>query len=134
MDVLEVTVQLHELADEIAQRLAGPIAAANLTSATAYALDVIDPDRDPLTMSDLATRLGCNPSNATFIVAQLEREGYVQRTADSSDARRRVVGLTAEGRRVRTALRADLAAISPLIALSAEELNRLSLLLAKAAG
>jgi len=71
----------------------------------------------PRTIGALAARLGVTQQAASKAVADLERRGYVERTADPDDARARLVRLTArgegviaEGRRVRAALVAELAA------------------------
>ena len=71
----------------------------------------------PLGIGALGSRLGVTQQAASKAVADLERRGYVERTADPDDARARLVRLTArgegviaEGRRVRAALVAELAA------------------------
>ncbi|WP_415973836.1 MarR family winged helix-turn-helix transcriptional regulator [Rhodococcus sp. 077-4] len=66
-------------------------------------------------------RLGCNASNTTFIVNQLKVRGFVERTADPSDGRRKFVGLTAEGARARKRLGRALTSVSPLKKLTEEE-------------
>ena len=61
---------------------------------------------DPLSMGELSTQLGCDPSSATGIVDRLERKGLVRRVADPTDRRAKRVELTPEGRKAPTAHRA----------------------------
>ncbi|MEU4546027.1 MarR family transcriptional regulator [Nonomuraea dietziae] len=48
-------------------------------------------------MRDLAERMSCEPSNATFIVDKLEKRGLVERHAHPQDRRAKHLVLTAEG-------------------------------------
>ena len=70
----------------------------------------------PRSITSLAERLEVTQQAASKAVADLERRGYVARTADPDDARARRVALTARGeaaieasRRHRAAIEADLA-------------------------
>jgi DNA-binding MarR family transcriptional regulator len=64
----------------------------------------IDPEGTRVTV--LAARAGITHQAMTQLVAELEERGIVQRVADPSDGRARLVRLTAEGReRVRAALK-----------------------------
>jgi DNA-binding MarR family transcriptional regulator len=70
---------------------------------------------EPVTIGVLAERLDVTQQAASKSVADLERRGYVARTADPGDARARLVALTARGeaaiegaRRHRAALVAEL--------------------------
>src|SRR3954453_19254409 len=70
----------------------------------------------PVTIRVLAERLGVSQQAASKAVADLERRGYVKRTAAPADGRPRPVTLTARGddaiagaRRHRAALAAELA-------------------------
>jgi DNA-binding MarR family transcriptional regulator len=53
---------------------------------------------------DLARRLGVDPANASTLLTKLERRGLVRRVAAERDRRRRLISLTAEGRRARASL------------------------------
>jgi DNA-binding MarR family transcriptional regulator len=66
----------------------------------------------PLTIGALAERLGVSQQAASKSVADLERRGYVERTADPDDARARLVALTARGRGVIAAAREQRAALA----------------------
>lgn len=56
------------------------------------------------TMSALAERWGCDPSNATWIINRLERLHLVERRMSPEDRRVRLVVLTARGATVREQL------------------------------
>src|SRR6202021_3216016 len=60
----------------------------------------------PMRLGDLAAAEGIAPSTLTRLVTALEDSGYVQRTADPSDARASTLAITAHGReaieRIRT--------------------------------
>jgi DNA-binding MarR family transcriptional regulator len=48
----------------------------------------------PLTVGTLATRLGLTLSTVSGVLADLDRAGFVQRSADSTDRRRTIVTIT----------------------------------------
>ncbi|MFB4301686.1 MarR family winged helix-turn-helix transcriptional regulator [Actinomadura sp. NTSP31] len=52
---------------------------------------------DGTTAVELGRRLGVSKQAAGKLVESLERAGYVERTADPADARRKIVRLTAHG-------------------------------------
>ena len=71
---------------------------------------------DGIRLTDLAERLRVSVQRAGQLVQELERAGYVERTADASDARAKIVRFSARGRRlladadeVNAELRRDLA-------------------------
>jgi DNA-binding MarR family transcriptional regulator len=66
----------------------------------------------PVTIGALAARLGVTQQAASKSVADLERRGYVERTADPDDARARLVSLTARGKAVIRAGRDQRAAVT----------------------
>ena len=105
---------MQELALQINEDFAPFVELEGLTLVTAHALWNIHPQRPGLAMSELAVALRCNASNATFLVTQLEHRGYVERKADPADGRRKVVGLTDAGARVRNRLGEALTSVSPL--------------------
>jgi DNA-binding MarR family transcriptional regulator len=103
-----------------------------LTTVTAQALWMIDPDEAPPSMKEMAGRLFCNAPNLSFITNQLVDRGFVERSVDPDDRRSRVLTLTGDGRRVRATVIAAMLAVSPFARLSPEELLRLKELLEKA--
>ena len=52
---------------------------------------------DPLTQSEVATRLGMDANTTSQIVRALERRGLVSRTPHPDDARARALALTPDG-------------------------------------
>ena len=56
-------------------------------------------DQQPLTVSDLATRLGVTKQAAGQIVSDMEERRLVSRRPDPDDGRSRLLELTPEGRR-----------------------------------
>ena len=56
-------------------------------------------EHGPASQADLGRRLWLDRSDAHAIVSALERSGLVQRTGDPSDQRRKVVRITAAGKR-----------------------------------
>ncbi|CAL9647730.1 hypothetical protein SUDANB174_06478 [Streptomyces sp. enrichment culture] len=85
-------------------------------------------------MKSLAARLYCNAPNLSFVMNQLTDRGLVERSADPSDRRSRVVALTEDGRRVRSAVIDATLALTPFAGLTDDELRQLVQLLGKALG
>ncbi|WP_173529283.1 MarR family winged helix-turn-helix transcriptional regulator [Nonomuraea antri] len=85
-----------------------------------------------MTMRDLAERMSCEPSNATFIIDKLEKRGLVERHAHPRDRRAKQLVLTAEGQALRARLLELLTTQSPLAGLSPEEQETLRDLLLRA--
>jgi DNA-binding MarR family transcriptional regulator len=101
------------MADEIQRRLAAD-GLADLRFADGFVVQHLV--EGPVTIGALAERLGVTQQAASKSVADLERRGYVERTADPDDRRARLVALTARGdaaiagaRRHRAALTGELA-------------------------
>ncbi|MEV5828815.1 MarR family transcriptional regulator [Spirillospora sp. NPDC052242] len=88
----------------------------------------------PMTMRDLADRMSCEPSNATFIVDRLERLGLVERRPHPTDRRAKILALTPRGTDVRARLLAMLTENSPVTRLTQEEQRTLRELLLRATG
>jgi DNA-binding MarR family transcriptional regulator len=69
--------------------------ASDLSIAQARILQRVDPDGTRV--SELADRALVTKQTAGYLVEQLERAGYVERTPDPEDGRARLVRLTARG-------------------------------------
>jgi DNA-binding MarR family transcriptional regulator len=78
--------------------------AAGLPFSRVRALDRLS--RGPLALHTLAEVIGTDPPATTVIVNDLEAHGLVVRETHPDDKRRKVVSLTAEGRRVLRSARA----------------------------
>ncbi len=63
----------------------------------------------PQSQRELARRLHYDPSNITALADSLEARGLIERRADASDRRFRLLALTAEGERLRATLEERLA-------------------------
>jgi MarR family transcriptional regulator, organic hydroperoxide resistance regulator len=63
----------------------------------------------PQSQRELARRLHYDPSNITTLADSLEARGLIERRADASDRRFRLLALTPEGERLRTTLEERLA-------------------------
>ena len=111
--------RLHDRFDEVA-------AGFELTPTQALALRNLD---KPATMSQLAEKLGCEPSNVTAFIGRLEQRKLVERTPGSADRRVRQVSLTQRGRRLRTRFAAALFASLPVTELTLSQRRQLLSLL-----
>lgn len=77
---------------------------------------------EPLSMRDLAERLGCDASNVTGIVDRLEERNLVERQVVAGDRRVKRLVLTKDGQALRRAHEDRLAEDVPLVAsLSADD-------------
>jgi DNA-binding MarR family transcriptional regulator len=75
----------------------------DLTPNDARALGMLDPEHGR-TMRSLAEAWGCDASNATCMIDRLEHRGLAERQSLPGDRRVKLVVLTPEGVRTRTAL------------------------------
>jgi MarR family transcriptional regulator, organic hydroperoxide resistance regulator len=71
-----------------------------LTPAESRALISLDP-KAGRPMGSLAEAWACDPSNATWLVDRLERQGLARRVGQHGDRRVKAVVLSAKGKRVR---------------------------------
>jgi DNA-binding MarR family transcriptional regulator len=92
--LIDLAERLRMFFDAAAERV-------GLTSAQAHVLMRLE---QPTRMGDLAEAKTCDPSSVTAMVRRLERDGLVQRVVDPTDARARLVQLTASGERARSGL------------------------------
>ena len=97
-----------------------------ITPAESRALTSLDPDAGR-SMRALAEEWRCDPSNATWLVDRLERQGLARRVAREGDRRVKAVVLTAKGRRMRGELLKSLyTPPGDLLALALGDLEALS--------
>lgn len=89
-------------------------------------------EKQSLSLGDIAEALQVDRPYATVLVNQLEEIGLVERTSDPGDRRRKVVALTAAGRRAMREASDVLTTPPPeLAALDRADLKRLGAVLAK---
>jgi DNA-binding MarR family transcriptional regulator len=96
-----------------------------LTPAESRALSSLDP-KGGRSMRSLAEEWACDPSNATWLIDRLERQGLAKRVSRDGDRRVKAVVLTPKGRRTRGALIDSLYTPPPdLVALPQKDLDAL---------
>ncbi len=122
---------VNTLARQLDDHVRARAATLDLTGPQATALRELD---GPMTMKQLAARMGCEPSNATFVVDRLERRGLIERRPHPTDRRARELHLTAPGGALRARLVDLLTQHSPVAALTGQEQAALRLLLERAVG
>lgn len=86
---------------------------------------------DPMTLTELAEHMGCETSNAGYVIDRMEKQRLVQRGPHPSDRRAKILTLTADGRRCRTNVLDALSQDAPIDTLSAAEQRTLVALLRK---
>ncbi|GAA3830094.1 MULTISPECIES: MarR family winged helix-turn-helix transcriptional regulator [Amycolatopsis] len=89
---------------------------------------------EPITARELASRMSCEASNATFVVDRLEEQGLVQRRPHPTDRRAKEIVLTAAGRDARAGVLDRLDRASPLVSLGREQQEQLVELLRELVG
>jgi MarR family transcriptional regulator, organic hydroperoxide resistance regulator len=104
----------HQIGEHVRQRAAK----LGLTAAQATALRELT---GPMTMSELADRMSCEPSNATYVIDKLESQGLLDRRPHPTDRRAKHLVLTPEGAALREKLLALLSQESPLAGLTEQE-------------
>jgi DNA-binding MarR family transcriptional regulator len=87
---------LHELEIRLARGLHADAAAAGLREATARVLLALR-EGEVVIMSEVAQRVGRDPSTATRFVDRAVADGLLERTRGAKDRRRRVVTFTPAG-------------------------------------
>ncbi|MEU7279379.1 MarR family transcriptional regulator [Streptomyces sp. NPDC045431] len=120
---------VNGLAQRITEHVRERAVTLGLTAAQATALREMT---GPMTMRELAERMSCEPSNATFVIDKLEKQGLVERRAHPTDRRAKHLVLTPEGEALRERLLALLVQDSPLAGLTAEQQGVLQSLLEQA--
>ncbi|MEV5321554.1 MarR family transcriptional regulator [Streptomyces sp. NPDC052687] len=120
---------VNGLAQRIAEHVRERAVTLGLTVAQATALREMT---GPMTMRELADRMSCEPSNATFVIDKLEKQGLVERRAHPTDRRAKHLVLTPEGTALRDRLLDVLTRESPLGTLTPQQQGTLKDLLEQA--
>ncbi|WP_205315172.1 MarR family winged helix-turn-helix transcriptional regulator [Nonomuraea lactucae] len=112
----EVVALFGRITDRYIREYEAAAAQHGLTPQQAKALLALD---EALPMRRVAERVGAEPSNITGIVDRLQARGLVERQADPSDRRIKLIATTDAGKSVATELRSHLRfASDPLAALT----------------
>lgn len=111
-DVCKLVHQFAQTLDVHVRRVAEEL---GLTASQVVALRELS---EPITARELATRMSCEASNATFVLDKLEQQGLIERRPHPTDRRAKQIVLTPSGRRSRTTVLKHLSARSPLIPLT----------------
>lgn len=110
---------VHELDTQSYARQRRRLSKLDLTIGQASALRELT---TPLTLKELAVRMGCEPSNALVVIDQLEKQQLLERRPHPTDRRAKQLTLTGEGIKRREGLLESLREEEPLlIGLSVEE-------------
>ncbi|KAB8194071.1 MarR family transcriptional regulator [Nonomuraea phyllanthi] len=120
---------VNGLAKQIEAHLRVRAATLGLTASQGVALRELS---RPMTLRELAERMSCEPSNATFVADRLEEQGYLERHPHPTSRRAKQLVLTAKGAEQRERLLTLLSEDSPLAPLSSEEQGLLQRLLSRA--
>ncbi len=96
---LDAYVKLHRCTNLLRSRSAQFFATHGLTYSQFATLEVLY-HRGPLCQRDIAAKVLTSGGNLTLVVDNLERAGMVVRRAAPEDRRRKLVTLTAKGRRL----------------------------------
>ncbi|SDM37690.1 MarR family winged helix-turn-helix transcriptional regulator [Allokutzneria albata] len=120
---------VNGLARQIGEHVRVRAAKLDLTAAQATALREMT---GPMTLSELAERMSCEPSNATYVIDRLQRQGLVERRPHPTDRRAKQLVLTAEGTALRGRLIELLIEESPLAGLTEQQQSALRDLLNRA--
>jgi DNA-binding MarR family transcriptional regulator len=120
---------VNGLAQQIAEHVRKRAATLGLTASQATALREMT---GPMTMRELAERMSCEPSNATFVVDNLAKKGLIERRAHPTDRRAKQLVLTDQGNALRGRLLELLTQDSPLAGLTPQQQRILQGLLEQA--
>ncbi|MBB4919734.1 MarR family winged helix-turn-helix transcriptional regulator [Streptosporangium saharense] len=120
---------INGLAKQIEAHVRARAATLGLTASQGVALRELT---GPMTLRELAERMSCEPSNATFVADRLEEQGYLERHPHPGNRRAKQLVLTPSGAELRERLLGLLSEGSPLAPLSSQEQDALHHLLARA--
>ena len=107
-DVCKLVHQLAQRLDVQVRRVGEQL---GLTATQVIALRELS---EPITARELANRMYCEPSNATFVLDRLEEQGILERHPHPTDRRAKQIVLTATSERRRAAVLEQLRTQSPL--------------------
>ena len=88
-------------------------------------------ERTPMSQGELAERMGVDPPAISGIVGDLVGRGYVERVADPTDGRRKLVHISAAGLHLLESLRGTDVVPPPVATLTAAERRELTRLVDK---
>ncbi len=108
-EFVELALALYEFLERLRGEQEEAAALARLTPAQATVLTSL---AAPLSMSSLAQRMHCDPSNITGIIDRLKDKGLVERSADPKDRRVTLVAPTPAGRDALVRFHDELARVS----------------------
>jgi MarR family transcriptional regulator, organic hydroperoxide resistance regulator len=120
---------VHDLDMLSNARMRERVSELGLTVAQASALRELT---GPMTMSELAGRMSCEPSNATVVIDNLENQQLIERRPHPSDRRAKQLILTNDGAALRKRLLKTLGEEPLLTGLTPQELDELRRLLQRA--
>jgi MarR family transcriptional regulator, organic hydroperoxide resistance regulator len=120
---------INGLAKQIEAHVRVRAATLGLTTSQGVALRELT---GPMTLRELAERMSCEPSNATFVADRLEEQGYLERHPHPGNRRSKQLVLTSAGAELRERLLELLSKDSPLAPLAPEEQDALQRLLTRA--
>jgi DNA-binding MarR family transcriptional regulator len=123
LDLLTTLGRRHPLRDPLAQA----VEAMGLTPPQFHALLWLGSD-EPLTMGELARRIGVTEKTITGIVDRLERQDLVQRDRTVSDRRVIEVSLTGKGRLVYMEMDEQIVARTTMLLSALPDADRVALL------
>lgn len=112
-DVCKLVHRLAQRLDTHVRRVAEEL---GLTPTQVIALRELT---EPITARELAHRMTCEPSNATFVLDRLEQQDLIQRRPHPTDRRAKQIVLTPAGKRRRDDVLAHLSKQPPLAKLTA---------------
>jgi MarR family transcriptional regulator, organic hydroperoxide resistance regulator len=127
----ELARAAYQLHATIERQLHDTLAELELTISLADTLWQLDPGAGPLSRRQLADRLGCDPSNVTFLVDRLEQRSLVTRARAGEDRRVKALALTPAGVAIRDRLIATLAESAMFSRLTTAQQRELARLLGR---
>jgi len=98
---------LRATAQRVENAVGGWFLDAGLTPQKFGVLVVLSAEDDRISLSDLRRYLGTTQANVTGLVAGLERDGFIERKASTSDRRVSYISLSRSGKRVVQSLLPD---------------------------
>lgn len=126
VELCGLVARLNQRLDAHVRRVADGL---GITASQAIALREL---AEPMTLSELAERMSCEASNASYVVDRMERQGLVSRQPHPSDRRAKRLVLTEGGESCRANVLDALSVEAPISALDDTEQDVLAELLRKA--